>query len=805
MECDRWPLSFSSRFARKKAKMCSKIPDFVQQAVSLCMEFMLELEDDDEWTSGTIEKDEGDEVANYDVGEENIDRLAQALGADAVLDHVFAIVRTFVNTDSWKHKYVAIHALSQCAETVEKDSQVDEVIQLLVALLKDEHPRVRHAALHAIGQTSTDHSPYVQETHNDLVLPALSRSMEDSVVRVASHACAAFINFAEDLEMEFLLPHMPKLMAKLLQMMICPHRLMREQSITAIAVIAAVTRQHFVEYYQNVVPVLKQTILAASGKDDRALRGKAFECLSLLGLAVGREVFQHDAQEAMQVMMETASRGLDADDPQISYIQESAQRICRALGEDFLPYLQYLLPGIYRTLQMQPSEVVDPDTSQDDDMTLDFLQDGKAVGLKTSQVEEFKSAVQMLAVFLDVLGSHYYDHVRETAHYLLPALSFRFDDDVKREAISTWQELIIAAKVGLRDRQASSESLVADLLRAFLQGTLQSMRSEQSIELLQVQAVGMKGCIKAAGPGTMTPSEVQALCGELHRFLSESTERQKQDPVGEDVDEDDQAEAEQWRDVDHMLRINYAEVVGVMIETHKDEFLQGGVQQFLPIIQQFLAPGQSVPDRYLALHFVDDFLDKLGHEGAVFLPSFIIHLLNCIVDEDAWIRQIAAYGVMHAARLPEFGQFADQAAKAVDKVITDPQAKAKGNVEATEAAVAALGVLCRWHGAQVSNLERCLQHWIGALPLQTDLEQAGPTHTLLMTFVREGHPVFQKQACKVCLIFLDIHNRETSTEELNAEISRTFKGMSENEWRQMNPRLSDKQRKRVQKIIRDAK
>merc|ERR1711971_473787 len=126
----------------------------------------------------------------------------------------------------------------------------------------------------------------------------------------------------------------------------------------------------------------------------------------------------------MQAMMETAARGLEADGPQKSYIHEASQRICRALKEQFLPYLQYLLPGIYAMLQMQPVEVIDPDLEEvEEDMTIDFLSDGKAVGLKTSQIEDFQNAVQMLACFLEVLGGHYFEHVRDTARCLLPALS----------------------------------------------------------------------------------------------------------------------------------------------------------------------------------------------------------------------------------------------------------------------------------------------------------------------------------------------------------------------------------------------
>ena len=36
--------------------------------------------------------------------------------------------------------------------------------------LVDGHPRVRFAAMHAIGQTSTDHQPYVQENHGEKLM-----------------------------------------------------------------------------------------------------------------------------------------------------------------------------------------------------------------------------------------------------------------------------------------------------------------------------------------------------------------------------------------------------------------------------------------------------------------------------------------------------------------------------------------------------------------------------------------------------------------------------------------------------------
>lgn len=73
----------------------------------------------------------------------------------------------------------------------------------------------------------------------------------------------------------------------------------------------------------------------ASSKDERTLRGKAFECLSLLGLAVGKEVFANDAVEAMQAivsMLREPEKHFEDDDPLKGFVLESLQRISK-VGE----------------------------------------------------------------------------------------------------------------------------------------------------------------------------------------------------------------------------------------------------------------------------------------------------------------------------------------------------------------------------------------------------------------------------------------------------------------------------------------
>ncbi len=55
-------------------------------------------------------------------------------------------------------------------------------------------------------------------------------------------------------------------------------------------------------------------------KSLRLLRAKALECISLVGMAVGRERFRTDAQGVMQYLASLQAQPLDADDPTHAYM-----------------------------------------------------------------------------------------------------------------------------------------------------------------------------------------------------------------------------------------------------------------------------------------------------------------------------------------------------------------------------------------------------------------------------------------------------------------------------------------------------
>lgn len=59
--------------------------------------------------------------------------------------------------------------------------------------------------------------------------------------------------------------------------------------MTSIASVADTAEEKFVQYYDVFMPSLKDIVEYAVDKELRLLRGKTIECISLIGLAVGKE------------------------------------------------------------------------------------------------------------------------------------------------------------------------------------------------------------------------------------------------------------------------------------------------------------------------------------------------------------------------------------------------------------------------------------------------------------------------------------------------------------------------------------
>lgn len=84
----------------------------------------------------------------------------------------------------------------------------------------------------------------------------------------------------------------------------------------------------FNKYYDTVMPLLMHILTTANAKEHRLMRAKALECISLVGMAVGKDKFRADARTVMGYMQSVQAGSVDPDDPLSSYMLQVGCRPC---------------------------------------------------------------------------------------------------------------------------------------------------------------------------------------------------------------------------------------------------------------------------------------------------------------------------------------------------------------------------------------------------------------------------------------------------------------------------------------------
>ena len=78
--------------------------------------------------------------------------------------------------------------------------------------------------------------------------------------------------------------------------------MLQEGALTALASVADASKNYFINYYDHVMPLLRGILSSGVSREEALLRAKALECISLVGMAVGKERFREDAHRVMELI-----------------------------------------------------------------------------------------------------------------------------------------------------------------------------------------------------------------------------------------------------------------------------------------------------------------------------------------------------------------------------------------------------------------------------------------------------------------------------------------------------------------------
>ncbi|KAA8499564.1 Importin-5 [Porphyridium purpureum] len=754
-------LEFLTSAAEKLPTACRKLPNFASSVIPVAMGMMLEIEDESEWYAKDDDDDDAMDYTNFDAGQESLDRLAISLGGKTVLPIAFTLIPQFLNNaDSWTHRHAGLLALSQIGEGCERqiEDQLGHVIALALQRFGDPHPRVRWAAINCVGQMCTDFGPRIQREFHGQILPALIAVMDDAGnPRVQSHAAAAVINFCDEATPEIIGPYMELLLAKLLTLLQSNRKITQEQAVTAVAAVADAAASLFSPFYDTFMPLLRKVLTLATGRTElRRLRGKVMECISLIGLSVGREKFVQDAEQVMDILVRTQGRGMDADDPQSFYLMQAYARICRCLKDLFIPYLPYVMPGLLEAAAQKPDiEVLDAldDEDEEEDDGMETIRIGdKRIGIRTSALDDKATAVGMIACFVAELGAGFFPYVEQTAQVMVPLLKFFYHDECRSSAASCCPDLIKCVAA----RGESSMADVKQLFNFIMPTMLDAISGEPDVEVLVVLVEALGESINAVGPAVIAEETAQLhravfIIAELLQDRAERKAERAQQALADEWDEEEQADAElEGAKDDEMLDL-IGDAIEIMLRNAGPAFLSAFEsaehrRNIPPLVQTFahmLAPERPSNERRVALCVFCDVIEHGGPGGVAYTERVLPAMQMYCTDEDPSVRQAAAYGIGACAK---FGgeAFARAGGEGVlgplGAVVSAPQARSEEYEMSTDNAISALIKMLEFQTASVLDINGVMQAVLSYLPMKCDLPEAKSAHGGFLRLVERGEP-----------------------------------------------------------------
>ncbi|TKC53354.1 hypothetical protein EI555_005669 [Monodon monoceros] len=727
------------------AAMLRKHTNIVAQTIPQMLAMMVDLEEDEDWANAD-ELEDDDFDSNAVAGESALDRMACGLGGKLVLPMIKEHIMQMLQNPDWKYRHAGLMALSAIGEGCHQQMEgiLNEIVNFVLLFLQDPHPRVRYAACNAVGQMATDFAPGFQKKFHEKVsnesadtqtlrrgmafenvcvcdfisqvIAALLQTMEDQGnQRVQAHAAAALINFTEDCPKSLLIPYLDNLVKHLHSIMVLKlqeliqkgTKLVLEQVVTSIASVADTAEEKFVPYYDSFMPSLKHIVENAVQKELRLLRGKTIECISLIGLAVGKEKFMQDASDVMQLLLKTQTdfRDMEDDDPQISYMISAWARMCKILGKEFQQYLPVVMGPLLKTASIKP-EVALLDTqdmenmSDDDGWEFVNLGDQQSFGIKTAGLEEKSTACQMLVCYAKELKEGFVEYTEQVVKLMM----WHFMCDALIKAIGTEPD----------------SDVLSEIMHSFAK------------------------CIEVMGDGCLNNEHFEELGGILKAKLEEHFKNQELRQVkrqDEDYDEQVEESLQDEDDNDVYILTKVSDILHSIFSSYKEKVLPW-FEQLLPLIVNLICLHRPWPDRQWGLCIFDDVIEHCSPASFKYAEYFIRPMLQYTCDSSPEVRQAAAYGLGVMAQYggDNYRPFCTEALPLLVRVIQSADSKTKENINATENCISAVGKIMKFKPDCV-NVEEVLPHWLSWLPLHEDKEEAVQTFNYLCDLIESNHPI----------------------------------------------------------------
>lgn len=597
--------------------------------VPILFKFIL---DRDESEASWIREPYSEKVADgdYMLGEEAVERLASGMGGRMVSPEVLKFVEMNSNLPTWQARRGAVaglHRLADGAPQFFAKSYLPMAQQLLLRMLADPSPIVQYEVLQAVGRFATIFPDEIGNLVQTFVPPLVSvLSNPASCEKVKGHAVAALINLTnpEECESEMLKPYADLLLGSLLHALQASSVHVQSSCLILIGGVAKVIEEGFAAYYGSFMPGVKMILNQALSPDLAVLRGRAMECVGLLGEAVGADVFSADALDVMNSLLGAIDLDKDSD-LTFDYILPACARISKALEARFEPFLPLvmnpLLAGANQVVQFAMEDALEDDVegevSRNEETGLEStvisLGGGikKRVTLNTTALQQKQQAARMIFEFAKSLKGHLKAYLVPCVQSLLTLITDKNSADVRSSSCLALSKVFEAFLDATKNQFTTVETL-SEVLSASLGKLLEALKGEISCTSRACGAESLRDilfacytsgteatdgtyssplCAPDLAISTAIAQELLQLCGDS---IARKQEKEREFASNEGLEtEDREAFAEELEEEEDSLT-NLVDAIGQLLKLHGESFMPFFDQIIAPAFAPYLDPSQPV-------------------------------------------------------------------------------------------------------------------------------------------------------------------------------------------------------------------
>lgn len=783
------------------------------------------------------------------MGQEALDRLMRALGAKAVLPYAFSSVERFLMPSSaWELKRAGLNIIGVLSQSGGKTffEKMQSICELVIPFVSaQEHPLVRLCATQMLGRLcysfrdldeeviyacaegeDVGEEDAVVKDKEDAQSESFQRRFSEPVVKAligvlrsgdewkikeeAALATVAFCSGCTDPSL--LKPYDSQLLESLFMVIKSGPMTVKVEGLTAVSAIANVIGQDFGKYYDHFMPLAKSLVAAdpasfGDAEDSLTLRGKAMDCVALMGNAVSVDKFKPDANEVMDLLIHQHAALMSAQDDQdpISreYIIRACARICTKIGDPFLPYLENIIPSLIQSAaqEIEISIVDAPPTANGDteesapgmhmiDMHIRGVGE-KRLGFNTWVAQEKQLACHMLYAYADGFGKSFHKWIIPVANVLLPELVSPVYS-VRIAATCAVPCLLKSLSDALfeMDQSAANYALAQNLFEQTLLKLIEAIQSDEEdedadideaddegdAEMVLVAAEGLASILRCAfesggrsdadvdkmlapgyNPENLKPrfgiqlKNAEEIMGQLIGLMRGRIEkrfvaRKNIESLGDKIDAQLMEDFEAAEEKTNEFMDSLSEAMGCIIKAHNADIIQPFARHCIPFADLLIqTPAVSAPLKSVALFFYDDVLEYASPQAQRFLDKGVTCMLEFAQHENRMLRQAACYGLGVAAQFggEAFSSYVEPAAQKLLAVVEAPGARKGQNASPTDNAISSLFKICV-DRLQPADAKALMQKLLSFMPLYADKLEAKIVHYFLMRQIKSNDPRFNE-------------------------------------------------------------